>query len=100
MTSCINVNSVQYRELKRLSTLPEILLKAEIAQYMEDHNGRFPMVDEIPGASSIDAIKQDLKIREDGTSKIEDILQFTGTSNLDEATRKSTIESLNKIIEI
>lgn len=86
MTSCINVNSVQYRELKRLSTLPEILLKAEIAQYMEDHNGRFPMVDEIPGASSIDAIKQDLKIREDGTSKIEDILQFTGTSNLDEAT--------------
>lgn len=86
MTSCINVNSVQYRELKRLSTLPEILLKAEIAQYMEDHNGRFPMIDEIPGASSIDAIKQDLKIREDGTSKIEDILQFTGTSNLDEAT--------------
>lgn len=86
MTSCINVNSVQYRELKRLSTLPEILLKAEIAQYMEDHNGRFPMVDEIPGASSVDAIKQDLKIREDGTSKIEDILQFTGASDLDEAT--------------
>lgn len=86
MTSCINVKSVQYRELKRLSTLPEVLLKAEIAQYMDSHNGRFPMIDEIPGASSMDAIKQDLKIREDGTSKVEDILKFTGTSDLDAAT--------------
>jgi hypothetical protein len=59
MANCINVNSVQYRELKRLSTLPEILLKAEIARYQENHEGRFPTVDEIPGASSIEAMKQD-----------------------------------------
>lgn len=85
MTSCINVKSVQYRELKRLSTLPEILLKAEIAQYQAEHNGRFPMVDELPGASSVEAIKQDLKIREDGTSKIEDILKFTGAPDLNSA---------------
>ena len=82
MANCINVNSVQYRELKRLSTLPEVLLKAEIAQYQANHNGRFPSIDEIPGASSHDAIKQDLKIREDGTSKLEDIFEFTGTSDL------------------
>lgn len=82
MTNCINVNSAQYRELRKLSTLPDILLKAEIARYQEAHNGRFPKVDEIPGANSHDAIKQDLKIREDGTSKIEDILEFTGASDL------------------
>ena len=75
MTNCINVNSAQYRELKRLSTLPELLLKAEIARFQENHNGRFPMVDEIPGASSVEAMRQDLKIRNDGTSKIEDILK-------------------------
>ena len=85
MNNCINVNSVQYRELKRLSTLPEILLKAEVAQYMANHNGRFPNVDEIPGANSTEGIKQDLKIREDGTSNIEDILNFTGTSDLNKA---------------
>lgn len=85
MNNCINVNSVQYRELKRLSTLPEVLLKAEVAQYMANHNGRFPSVDEIPGANSIEGIKQDLKIREDGTSNIEDILNFTGTSDLNKA---------------
>ena len=85
MTNCININSVQYRELKRLSTLPEVLLKAEIARYQESHNGRFPTIDEIPGANSMDAIKQDLKIREDGTSEIEDILKFTGTSDLNSA---------------
>ena len=85
MASCINVNSVQYRELKRLSTLPEILLKAEIARYQDSHNGRFPTVDELPGANSVEAIKQDLKIREDGTSNIEDILKFTGASDLNSA---------------
>lgn len=85
MTSCININSVQYRELKRLSTLPEILLKAEIAQYQANHEGRFPMIDEIPGADSTEAIKQDLKIRADGTSNIEDILKFTGASDLNSA---------------
>ena len=85
MTNCINVNSAQYRELKRLSTLPELLLKAEIARFQENHNGRFPMVDEIPGASSVEAMRQDLKIRKDGTSKIEDILKFTGASDLNTA---------------
>lgn len=85
MANCINTNSVQYRELKRLSTLPEILLKAEIARYQESHDGRFPNIDEIPEASSIESMKQDLKIREDGTSKIEDILKFTGTSDINTA---------------
>ena len=85
MTNCINVNSAQYRELKRLSTLPEILLKAEIARYQENHNGRFPMADEIPGMDSKEAMAQDLKIRADGTSKIEDILSFTGASDLNTA---------------
>lgn len=85
MASCINVNSAQYRELKRLSTLPDILLKAQIARYQRDHNGRFPSADEIPGTDSSEAIKQDLKIREDGTSKISDILTFTGTSDINTA---------------
>lgn len=85
MASCINVNSAQYRELKRLSTLPEILLKAEIAQYQDNHEGRFPNIDEIPGIDSSNAIKEDLKITKDGTSKIEDILQFTNTSNIEDA---------------
>ena len=85
MANCINTNSVQYRELARLSTLPEVLLKAHIAQYQANHNGRFPMIDEIPGASSLNAIKQDLKIREDGSSKVEDILNFTGASDINTA---------------
>lgn len=86
MANCININSVQYGELKRLSTLPDVLLKAEIARYQENHNGRFPSIDEIPGASSQEAIKQDLKIRNDGTSNIKDILEFTGTSDINKAT--------------
>lgn len=82
MSTCINTNSAQYRELKRLSTLPEILLKAEIARYQEAHNGRFPNIDEIPGADSHEALKEDLKLREDGTGKVEDILTYTGANDL------------------
>lgn len=85
MTYCININSVQYRELKRLSILPEILLKAEIARYQENHNGRFPTIDELPGANSLNALEQDLNIKKGGTSKIEDILAFTGKQSLSEA---------------
>lgn len=85
MTYCININSVQYRELKRLSTLPEILLKAEIARYQENHNGRFPNIDELPGANSLNALEQDLNIKKGGISKIEDILTFTGKQSLSEA---------------
>lgn len=85
MASCININSAQYRELKRLSTLPDVLLKATIARYQEAHNGRFPQADEIPGSDSSEAIKQDLKIGEDGTSKVSDILTFTGTSDINTA---------------
>lgn len=85
MTTCINTNSVQYRELKRLSTLPDIMLKAYIAQYQEDHNGRFPMIDELPGANSIEALKQDLNISAENTSKIENILKVTGTGDLNSA---------------
>ena len=85
MASCININSAQYRELKRLSTLPDVLLKATIARYQAAHDGRFPQADEIPGSDSSEAIKQDLKIGADGTSKVSDILAFTGTSDLNTA---------------
>ena len=85
MANCINTKSAQYRELQRLSALPEILLKAEIARYQENHEGRFPMIDEIPGANSIESMKEDLKMRQDGTSKISDILEFTKTSDLNSA---------------
>lgn len=54
-------------------------------RYQDDHEGRFPNIDEIPGANSMNIIKQDLNIREDGTSKIQDILYFTGTSDLNKA---------------
>ena len=85
MTKCININSAQYRELKRLSKLPEILLKAEIARYQAAHDDRFPNIDELPGANSREAIQQDLQIREDGTSELETILQFAQTSDIKEA---------------
>ena len=85
MIYCINTNSAQYRELKRLSTLPDILLKAEISKYQDSHEGRFPTIDELPGANSLKAIKEDLKIREDGTSKISDILAYTHAKDILEA---------------
>lgn len=86
MINCINTNSAQYRELKKLSTLPDILLKAEIARYQSNHNGRFPKIDEIFGANSHNAIKEDLNIKEDNCTKIENILNFTGVKDLNEAT--------------
>jgi hypothetical protein len=43
------------------------------------------MIDEIPGANSIESMKEDLKMRQDGTSKISDILEFTKTSDLNSA---------------
>lgn len=85
MIYCINTNSAQYRELKKLSSLPDVLLKAEIAKYQDSHEGRFPTIDEIPGTNSLKTIKEDLKIREDGTSKISDVLEYTRAENINEA---------------
>jgi hypothetical protein len=39
----------------------------------------------LPGANSLNALEQDLNIKKGGTSKIEDILSFTGKQSLSEA---------------
>ena len=49
--TCINKNSVEYQALKNKSGIPEFILEAISAEYLEKY-GRFPELDELPKSNS------------------------------------------------
>lgn len=86
MDACINTNAAEFRALKERSGLSDFQLKAAIRNYQEIHNGNWPKLDEIPLANSEESLRKELKIREDGAAKIQDILTATNTESPEEAT--------------
>lgn len=86
MNVCINTNAAEFRALKERSGLSDFQLKTAIRTYQKNHDGRWPHLDEIPKADSAESLKKELKIREDGATKISDILEATNTQSVEEAT--------------
>ncbi len=85
--TCINKNSVEYQTLLKKSGIPEIIVEAYSKEYLEKY-GRFPYLDELPNSNSKNNLKTELKIKENGSSKISDILNYSGTSSIQEAVVK------------
>lgn len=84
MAVCINKNSVEYQSLVRRAGIPESIIEAYSREYMEKYN-RFPYLDELPNVNSEDSLRQELKIKKNNSTQIEDILRVTGTSTIEEA---------------
>lgn len=85
MNACINTNAAEFRALKESSGLSDFQLKVAIRAYQNEHNGRWPRLDEIPKANSEDNLRKRLKIRKDGATKISDILEATNSETIEEA---------------
>jgi len=93
---CINTSLPEYQTLSRMSGLHEDILYAEVADFMDKH-GRFPNLDEIPGANSSKYLEESLHMV-NGSANIEDLLAITGAENITDAT--IALNDLHKDLEI
>lgn len=84
MLSCINKNSVEFQTLKNRSGLSEFVIESVSRNYI-DKLGRFPELDELPGSNSEPNLRESLKIKKDDSTSINNILDYTGASTVQEA---------------
>lgn len=87
MANCINKNMPGYQTLKERSGVSELLLDSVCDVYLQQY-GRLPHLDEIPESNSKNYIEKGIKLKKNKSAKITDILDFTGTSDVKEATIK------------
>lgn len=97
---CIDTNSYEFQTLKNKSGLSEFQLAAQIESF-EAKYGRWPNnLDELEGADSEPYIRENLKIKKDGSTEIDTILKMTGTENLEDARIQLNNEFRDKEIDI
>lgn len=99
MASCINIKSAEYQTMRKQSGLSDIILKAYIGNFQEEH-GRWPNLDEIPNSDSSKYIKEIVKTNESGYTKIDTLLNETGTSSIEEATQLLNNQFPDKVVKI
>lgn len=80
---CVNKSSAEYQTLKNTSGIPEQTLEPICRSYL-DTLGRFPNLDELPGDSS-STLKDNIKLRQNESTKIDNLLEYTNTSNVQDA---------------
>lgn len=87
MAVCLNKNSVEYQTLLKMSGLSEFKFNAFTSTFV-DKFGRYPELDEIPGADSRPYLNNSLSVKTiDDTSFIKNdkIFSQTGTTDVKEA---------------
>lgn len=84
MLTCINKNSSEYQALKDKSGISEFILEAVCRDYLSKYN-RFPHLDELPDSNSEQHLRNWLHINSANGTKIENILNETGRSTVEEA---------------
>lgn len=87
MAVCLNKNSVEYQTLLKMSGLSEFKFNAFTSTFV-DKFGRYPELDEIPGADSRPYLNNSLSVKTiDDTSfvKNDKIFSQTGTTDVKEA---------------
>lgn len=84
MAVCINKNSVEYQSLKDKAGISELILETICSKYIENY-GRFPHLDELPGANSSQFLKSMISLDKHKGAKIQDILEYSGESSIENA---------------
>ena len=99
---CFNPEDRAYQKLQEASGLSEFKLRAFVSQFYDKH-GKFPELDQIPGADSEAFIREKLEAKEVGNYTrvtTDKVLQYTGAKNLKEAQHKLNNEFRDKNISI
>ena len=81
MLSCINISSSEFQRLRDASGLPEHVVEAYCRSY-SDMYGRFPYLDEIPGADSLPFLKKEMNLSSNNTTSVNDFLKFSQASDI------------------
>lgn len=99
---CFNQEDQAYQKLQEASGLSEFKLRAFVSQFYDKH-GKFPELDQIPGADSEAFIREKLEAKSVGNYTrvtTDKVLQYTGAVNLKEAQHKLNNEFRDKNISI
>jgi hypothetical protein len=81
MLSCINISSSEFQRLRDASGLPEHVVEAYCRSY-SDIYGRFPYLDEMPGADSLPFLKKEMNLSSNNTTSVNDFLKFSQASDI------------------
>lgn len=93
--NCINTHSVEFQTKLKQSGLSEFDYSVEVSKFfnkqrkmgVSENELRFPELDRVDGADSSQYLIENIKMKNDGAN-IQDILNYTKSSNIEEATVK------------
>ena len=98
MLSCL-IPSLEVQTLQKESGLSDFDFEAQVRSFLDEH-GRLPYLDELRGANSEPYIKEILKLNGNNVTSIQNILETTGTSTLEEATIQLNDKYRDKEVDI
>lgn len=85
MNACINKKSYEYRSLSERTGLSDLFLEAEIIDYADKHNGRWPTPAEIDGSDTTEHAREFLELRENNTTETSKLIDKFQVDTVDEA---------------
>lgn len=93
MANCINVNSIEFKNNLKQSGLSESEYAIEVTAYfnkqrrlgVKEEDLQYPKLDQIDNADSSAYLSQNIKLKDNGAF-ISDILNYTGSDNIQSAT--------------
>lgn len=97
MLTCINKKSPEYQTLKNRSGIQDFILEAVCRDFLDKYD-RFPNLDELPEANSEPYLRKTLGINQYNGANIDNILEKTGASSIEEA--NATINDEYRDLEV
>lgn len=85
MNACINKKSYEYRSLSERTGLSDLFLEAEIIDYADKHNGRWPTPAEIDGSDTTEHAREFLELRKNNTTETSKLTDKFQVDTVDEA---------------
>lgn len=95
MKGCIDIKDQKFRDLVKISGLPELYVEAycyKLGTQDEEGNYVFPKLDEIPNSNSEPYLREQLKTTKNDFAKTKDLLNYTKTTNIQQALIKLNTE--------
>lgn len=85
MNACINKKSYEYRSLSERTGLSDLFLEAEIIDYADKHNGRWPTPAEIDGSDTTEHAREFLELQKNNTIETSKLTDKFQVDTVDEA---------------
>ena len=88
MKSCIDISDQKFRDLVKISGLPELYVEAycyNLGKVDNEGNWTFPRIDEIPNANSEPYLREQLNVTKNDFTKTKTLLDYTKSKTIQEA---------------